>query len=195
MRSRLPLRRQLRALPSWRSCQRDKRMPRPVAPALVLCRSCSLESRGVLPLHCTAIKRDAIGCALRWSFQPQPTPSVRQHSPGAIASQNGARQEARNAEPASRRSDCEPAPSTPHALLLPTARLSSPYSTTGLENSRKVLCLLRREAASLARPAAWRALSCKAPRTRACPVCRCTKLRSRKKGMECLRSAAREACR
>src|ERR1700691_3669416 len=91
----------IRALPSWKSCQRDKRMPKPAAPAPVLCRSCFLESRGVLPLRCIAIKRDVIVCALQRSFQHLPAPSAHLYSRDAIVFQN----EVQNEELESRRSD------------------------------------------------------------------------------------------
>ena len=163
----------LRALPSWKSCQRDKRMPRPAAPAPVLCRSCFLESHGGPPLRCIAIKPDGIVCALQQSFQHLPAPSAHLYSGDAIVSQI----EVQNEEPASRRSGCAPAPSNPRGLLRPIVRLFAPYSTTGLENSLRVRCLLRWVTPSLDRPAAGLALSGKAPRTKACRVCRRTKPR------------------
>src|ERR1700676_744651 len=78
----------LLVLPSWKGCRRDKRTPRLTVPVCVQVRSCSLESRGALLPRWTATKRDGTTCALRYSFQPQPTASVQQYSRDAIAARN-----------------------------------------------------------------------------------------------------------
>jgi hypothetical protein len=176
----------LRVLPWWKGCQRDRRTPRPAAPVLVLSRSCFLESPGVLPPRCIAIKRDGTRCVLRCSFQPQPANSTRLHSEGAIVFRNEAQIEVqngvRNKGPDSRRSDCAPGSSNPRGLSRPIEKLFSLCSTTGLEDSLKVPRVLPWGDANRARPAACCALSGKAPRTRACMAYSRTKPRSRKKG-------------